>query len=60
MPFYPDASGRQFTDYRVRCNQDEEIKKKYKLNDNYSYKLFIQRNGNLIIQDQRSLKFGKN
>lgn len=53
MVFFSDASGRSFTNYSPRCDTDEEIKKKIGVTDNYSYKLYIQRYGDKILDEER-------
>jgi hypothetical protein len=54
MVFANDASGRSFTDYTPSCVLNDKIKKQAGISDNYSYKLYIQRNADKLMQADRS------
>lgn len=54
MPFYTNEDGRAFTEYRSSCEIDNQIKKQNGLTNNYEYKLFLQRNGDSMLQSERA------
>lgn len=54
MVFTSDQSGRAFTDYTPSCVLNNKIKKEANVSDNYSYRMYIQRNADKIMQADRS------
>ena len=52
------SDGRHYTDYRV--NEDLNNYRKYKLNDSHAYRLYLQRNGDKIIKENRMKMINKN
>ncbi len=41
--------GRVFTNYSPTCNQDLEIRRRYQLDNNNAYRMFLQRNAHLVM-----------
>jgi hypothetical protein len=42
--------GRAFTTYAPNCSQDLEIRRRYGLDNNTAYRLFLQRNANVVME----------
>ena len=51
MVFLTDSSGRSFTDYTPTCVAEDQIKKQAGITDNYSYRLYLQRNADKLMLD---------
>lgn len=50
MPYFPGDS-RSFTDYRSGCLIEKELKEQNGVNDNFSYRLYLQKNAKTIMQN---------
>ncbi len=53
MVFVSDGSGRFATSYIPQCLLNEKIKQKAGIKDNYNYKLFLQRNAEKLMEEDR-------
>lgn len=60
MVKFVDASGRAFTDYSPNCELNRDIKEAYGIDNNYNYKMFLQRNAEKLMQQDRSYSYIKN
>ena len=47
------SDGRAFTDYRPSCYVDQKMQEKLGLNNSMEYRLFLQRNGQTLINQQQ-------
>jgi hypothetical protein len=53
MVFVQHEGPSDYTDFRPSCYREEELKCKYNIQNNYEYKLFLQRNAKMILDDER-------
>lgn len=53
MVFISDSSGRFATSYLSSCVMNNNLKKEYNINNNYQYRLYLQRNAKQILENQR-------
>lgn len=51
MVFVSDSSGRFATSYVPECVTNEQIKKSLGIKDNYDYRMYLQRNGDKIAEN---------
>lgn len=54
MVFVQHEGPSDYTDYRPSCYREEELKCKYNIKSNYEYKLFLQRNAQKILEEERN------
>ena len=60
MVKFVDESGRAFTSYKPNCEVNRGIKEAYNLQNNYSYRMFLQRNASKLMQQDREYSKRKN
>lgn len=51
MVFVSDSSGRFATSYVPECVANEKIKESLGIKDNYAYRMYLQRNGDKIAEN---------
>ncbi len=51
MVFVSDSSGRFATSYIPECVMNEKIKNSVGIKDNYAYRMYLQRNGAELAQN---------
>lgn len=51
MVFVSDSSGRFATSYVPECVTNEQLKKSLGIKDNYDYRMYLQRNGDKIAEN---------
>jgi hypothetical protein len=55
MVFAAMQDGRFFTDYNPDCSINKKIKSQFGITDDHEYRLFLQRNGTKILDQQIGL-----
>lgn len=60
MVKFVSADGRAFTSFQPNCELNRGLKEAYNIQNNYTYRLFLQRNASKLMQQDRSYAYRKN
>lgn len=60
MGKFVSADGRAFTSYNASCLDNRDIRESQGISSNYNYRMFLQRNAEKIMSQDRSFAYQKN
>ena len=60
MVKFVDSSGRAQTSYFPNCEMNRDVKEAYGLTNNYNYRMFLQRNAEKLMSQDRAYAYAKN
>ena len=60
MVKFVSADGRAFTSYNASCLDNRDIRESQGITSNYNYRMYLQRNAEKLMEQDRSFAFQKN
>lgn len=57
---FTSADGRAYTNFFPNCQMNRNIQESFNLTNTYDYRMFLQRNANKLMNQDREFAFRKN